>query len=62
MKNFFKRNNKNTVKTYDVHWVDVVVSNAGGKVATFTDEKLAREYAEFKNSTSEDPDIQYYVW
>jgi hypothetical protein len=62
MKDLFKRNKSNsTTKTYEVYWVDVVVSNASGKVATFTDEELAREYAEFKNKTSTDPDIYYYV-
>ena len=61
MKNLFKKNTKNNVKIYAVRWVDIIVPNAGGQIASFTDETLAREYVEFKNNTEQDFYIDYYV-
>ena len=61
MKKLFKKNTKNNVKIYAVRWVDTTVLTAGEQIATFTDETLAREYAEFKNNTTDLIDIEYYV-
>ena len=61
MKNLFKKNKKNNVKIYAVRWVDIIVPYAGGQIASFTDETLAREYVEFKNNTEQDFYIDYYV-
>lgn len=61
MKNLFKKNKKNNVKIYAVRWVDIIVSNAGGQIAIFDNEELAREYVKFKNNTEQDFYIDYYV-